>query len=54
MLRITKKIYTFEDIIEDFMIYRTNKDLSKKTMKLYESTLKLFAKYLEDEENMFT
>jgi len=54
MPRITKKIYTFEDAIEDFMINCTNKHLSKKTMKSYESTFKLFAKYLEDEENIFT
>lgn len=54
MPRITKKIYTFEDAIEDFMIHCTNKDLSKKTMKFYESTLKLFSKYLEDEANIFT
>lgn len=53
MPRITKKIYTFEDAMEDFIIHCTNKDLSKKTMKSYESTLKSFAKYLEDEENIF-
>ncbi|WP_322008113.1 phage integrase N-terminal SAM-like domain-containing protein [Clostridium butyricum] len=40
--------------INDFMIYCTNKDLTKKTMKSYEGTLKLFAKYLADEVNVFT
>ena len=36
------------------MIHCTNKDLTKKTMKSYEGTLKLFAKYLADEVNIFT
>jgi integrase/recombinase XerD len=54
MPRITKRIYNFEESINDFMIYCTNKDLTKKTMKSYESTLKLFAKYLADEVNIFT
>lgn len=54
MPRISKKILSFDDAINDFMIYCTNKELSKKTMKSYESTLKLFAKYLEDEMNIFS
>lgn len=54
MPRITKRIYDFDESINDFMIYCTNKDLRKKTMKSYESTLKLFAKYLADEVNVFT
>lgn len=36
------------------MMYCVNKELSKKTLKSYESTLKLFAKYLEEECNIFT
>ncbi|GAA0123858.1 hypothetical protein UT300018_31760 [Clostridium faecium] len=34
------------------MINCTNKDLSKKTMMSYESTLKLFFKYLDEEFNI--
>lgn len=54
MPKISKRIYDFDESINDFMIYCTNKDLTKKTMKSYESTLKLFAKYLSDEINIFT
>lgn len=54
MPRISKRIYDFDESINDFMIYCTNKDLTKKTIKSYESTLKLFAKYLADEINVFT
>lgn len=54
MPRIAKVKYSFDDAIEDFMIHCTNKDLTKKTLKSYESTLKLFSKYLVDEENIFT
>ncbi len=36
------------------MIYCINKDLTKKTMKSYESTLKLFAKYMEDDKNIYS
>lgn len=54
MPKINKKMLSFEDAIEDFMIYCTNKDLSKKTMKSYESTLKLFSKYIEDEKNIYS
>lgn len=49
-----KRTYDFDESINDFMIYCTNKDLTKKTMKYYEGTLKLFAKYLADEVNVFT
>lgn len=35
--------------IEDFMEYCNLKDLSKKTMKSYESILLLFSKYIEEE-----
>ncbi|MDU4749531.1 MAG: site-specific integrase [Clostridium butyricum] len=54
MPRLKKRIYDFHESINDFMIYCTNKDLTKKTMKSYEGTLKLFAKYLADEVNIFT
>lgn len=54
MPKISKRIYDFNESISDFMIHCTNKDLTKKTMKSYEGTLKLFAKYLADEVNIFT
>lgn len=53
MPRLTKDIYKFDDAIEDFMIDCTNKNLSKKTLKSYESTIKLFSKYCEEELNKF-
>ena len=54
MPRITKRIYGFEESINEYMIYCTSKDLTKKIMKSYKRTLKLFAKYLADEINIFT
>ncbi len=39
----------FNFYVEDFMLFCTSKNLSKKTMKSYEQTLKLFALYLEQE-----
>lgn len=39
----------FEFQIDNFMLYCTSKNLSTKTMKSYEQTLKLFSKFLEDE-----
>lgn len=54
MPKIIKRIYDFDKSINDFMIYCTNNDFSKKTIKSYEGTLKLFAKYLIDEVNIFT
>lgn len=54
MARLTRKEYLFDDYINDYMIYCVNKELSKKTLKSYESTLKLFAKYLEEEHKIFT
>lgn len=54
MPKINKRIYDLDEGINDFMIYCTNKDLTKKTMKSYEGTLKLFAKYLADEASIFT
>lgn len=41
-----------EDAIEEFMFYCTNKNLAIKTRKSYESSLKLFQKYLEEEFNL--
>ena len=38
--------------VEDFMLYCTSKNLSKKTMKSYEQTLKLFQLYMEDEHDI--
>lgn len=35
--------------IENFMLYCTSKNLSKKTLQSYEQTLKLFVSYLENE-----
>lgn len=54
MPRIKKKTIDMQESINDFMIYCVNKDLSKKTMKSYESTLKLFSKYMMDKKNIFT
>lgn len=54
MSKLVKKQYIFEDYINDYMMFCVNKELSKKTLKSYESCLKLFAKYLEDEKNIFT
>lgn len=48
MLKLKKRTYDFDESINDFMIYCRNKDLTKKAMKSYEGTLKLFAKYLAD------
>lgn len=54
MAKLVKKQYQFEDYINDYMMYCVNKELSKKTLKSYESCLKLFAKYLEEEHKIFT
>lgn len=54
MPRISKKVLEFDEAINDFMIYSTNKDLSRKTLKSYEASLKLFAKYIEAEKNIYT
>lgn len=53
MPKLIKKLYNFDEAIEDFMIDCTNRNLSKKTMKSYESTIKLFSKYCEEELNKF-
>ncbi len=49
MARILKAKRNFNYYVDDFMEYCTLKGLSKKTMKSYESTLKLFSKYMEEE-----
>lgn len=54
MAKLSKKEYQFDDYINDFMIYCVNKELTKKTMRAYESSLKLFAKYLEEEHKIFS
>lgn len=38
--------------IDEFMIFCESKNLSKKTMMSYEQTLRLFAKYLEEEKDI--
>lgn len=49
MPKILKSKRDFNFYIEDFMEHCKLKGLSKKTMKSYESTLKLFSKYIEEE-----
>lgn len=44
----------FDYEIDDFMSCCQSKDLSKKTMRSYEQTLKLFAKYLEEEKQIYS
>lgn len=50
--KIKKKQITLEHALEEFIINCTNKDLTRKTLMAYESTLKLFFKYLEEEFNI--
>lgn len=38
--------------IDNFMLYCTSKNLSKKTLGSYEQTLKLFAQYLQKEHGI--
>lgn len=52
LLRIKKNTILMEDAVEEFMINCTNKNLSKKTLGSYESTLRLFVKYLQEEWNI--
>jgi len=40
--------------IDDFMSCCQSKGLSKKSMRSYEQTLRLFAKYLEEEKNIYS
>lgn len=42
----------FDYEIDDFMCFCDSKKLSKKTMKSYEQTLRLFAKYLKEEKGV--
>lgn len=42
----------FDYEIDDFMTYCSSKNLSKKTMRSYEQTLKLFARYMEEEQQI--
>ncbi len=51
MPRINKKI-TSEELITDFIDYCSYKNLAIKTIKSYNQTLLLFAKYLEEEKNI--
>lgn len=48
----SKNLLKINDAIENFMIFCTNQDLTIKTRKSYESTLKLFAKFLEEEHDI--
>lgn len=52
MPKLQKRFLTVEGEIEDFLIYCSNKNLSIKTGKSYESTLKMFSKFLEEECNI--
>lgn len=54
MPRIKKSYINWQDSINDYMIYCTEKDLRPKTKKSYESTLMLFAKYIEEEFKIFS
>lgn len=49
MPRIKKNEMLLINALEDFMTYCVNKNLSKKTLKSYESSLRLFFKFLEEE-----
>ena len=42
----------FDYEIDDFMCYCQSKKLSNKTMRSYEQTLRLFAKYLEEQKQI--
>lgn len=49
MAKILKSKRNFQFYIEDFMEYCNIKGLSRKTMKSYEATLKLFSKFIDEE-----
>lgn len=51
MPKINKNI-TIEDLVTDFIDYCNYKNLSMKTIKSYNQTLLLFAKYLEEEKQI--
>lgn len=42
----------FDYEIDDFMCYCQSKGLSKSSMRSYEQTLRLFAKYLKEEKRI--
>lgn len=42
----------FEFQLENFMLYCSAKNLSRKTLSSYEQTLKLFGKYLQEQANV--
>ena len=44
----------FDYEIDDFMSYCQSKGLSKKSMRSYEQTLRLFSKYLEEEKRIYS
>jgi integrase/recombinase XerD len=50
--KLKKSLMTLESVLEEFMINCSNKNLTRKTMRSYEQTLKLFFKYLEEEFNI--
>ncbi|GKU30124.1 site-specific integrase [Clostridium folliculivorans] len=52
MRKLQKRFLTVEGAIEYFLIYFTNKNISINTRKSYESTLKLFSEFLEEECNI--
>ena len=49
MAKLLKQSKTLEFYLEDFMEHCTLKELSKKTLNSYESTLQLFFKYMKEE-----
>ncbi|WP_460293955.1 tyrosine-type recombinase/integrase [Clostridium tertium] len=49
MAKLLKQSKTLDFYLEDFMEHCTLKELSKKTLNSYESTLQLFFKYLKEE-----
>ena len=49
MAKLLKQSKTLEFYLEDFMEHCTLKELSRKTLNSYESTLQLFFKYLREE-----
>lgn len=52
MPKIQKKSRDIQDIILDYLDYCNYKNLSRKTIKAYQVTLMLFAKYLEEEKHI--
>lgn len=52
MAKLLKSTKNLDFYLEDFMMYCDMNELSKKTLSSYESTLKLFFKYLEEEKGI--